>query len=101
MDVVAQSSPASVAVAVPPARGAILACMLAGMCTFLNVYCTQPLLPYLQQVYNSSVIGISLTVSSTILAIALMAPLVGLMAESIGRKKVIVPSLYALTVPTL
>ena len=75
--------------------------MLAGMCTFLNVYCTQPLLPYLQQVYNSSVIGISLTVSSTILAIALMAPVVGLMAESIGRKKVIVPSLYALTVPTL
>ena len=84
-----------------PAPAAILACMLAGMCTFLNVYCTQPLLPYLQQVYNSSVIGISLTVSSTILAIALMAPLVGLMAESIGRKKVIVPSLYALTVPTL
>ena len=75
--------------------------MLAGMCTFLNVYCTQPLLPYLQRVYNSSVIGISLTVSSTIIAVALMAPIVGLMAESIGRKKVIVPSLYALTVPTL
>ena len=75
--------------------------MLAGMCTFLNVYCTQPLLPYLQRIYNSSVIGISLTVSSTILAVALMAPIVGLMAESIGRKKVIVPSLYALTVPTL
>ena len=75
--------------------------MLAGMCTFLNVYCTQPLLPYLQRLYNSSVIGISLTVSSTILAVALMAPIVGLMAESIGRKKVIVPSLYALTVPTL
>ena len=84
-----------------PARLAILACMLAGMCTFLNVYCTQPLLPYLQRVYNTSVIGISLTVSSTIIAVALMAPVVGLMAESIGRKKVIVPSLYALTVPTL
>jgi YNFM family putative membrane transporter len=75
--------------------------MLAGMCTFLNVYCTQPLLPYLQRVYNSTVIGVSLTVSSTILAVALMAPVVGLLAESIGRKKVIVPSLYALTVPTL
>ncbi len=84
-----------------PSLAAILACMLAGMCTFLNVYCTQPLLPYLQRVYNSTVIGVSLTVSSTILAVALMAPLVGLMAESIGRKKVIVPSIYALTVPTL
>jgi MFS family permease len=75
--------------------------MLAGMCTFLNVYCTQPLLPFLQRVYHTTPIGISLTVSSTILAVALMAPVVGLMAESIGRKKVIVPSLYALTAPTL
>ena len=84
-----------------PALPPILACALAGLCTFLNVYCTQPLLPYLQRVYESSVIGVSLTVSMTILAVALMAPIVGLMAESIGRKKVIVPSLYALTAPTL
>jgi MFS family permease len=75
--------------------------MLAGTCTFLNVYDTQPLLPYLRLVFDASEIAVSLTVSATILAMALMAPIVGLMAESIGRKKVIVPSLYALTVPTL
>ena len=75
--------------------------MLAGMCTFLNVYDTQPLLPYLQQVFNASEIAVSLTVSATILAMALTAPFIGLLAESVGRKKVIVPSLYALTVPTL
>jgi predicted MFS family arabinose efflux permease len=40
-------------------------------------------------------------VGSTILAMALMAPFIGLLAESVGRKKVIVPSLYALTAPTL
>jgi predicted MFS family arabinose efflux permease len=79
----------------------IFASMLAGMCTFLNVYDTQPLLPYLRLLFNASEIAVSLTVSATILAVALAAPLVGLMAESIGRKKVIVPSLYALTVPTL
>src|SRR5208283_1320007 len=101
MDVVAQDSPASIEAAVPPAPGAILACMLAGMCTFLNVYCTQPLLPYLQRLYHASEIEVSLTVSSTILAVAIAAPFVGMMAESIGRKKVIVPSLYALTVPTM
>jgi MFS transporter, YNFM family, putative membrane transport protein len=84
-----------------PTRAVIAACMLAGMCTFLNVYCTQPLLPFLQRVYHTSALGISLTVSSTILAVALMAPVVGVMAESIGRKKVIVPSLYLLTVPTM
>jgi MFS transporter, YNFM family, putative membrane transport protein len=84
-----------------PGRAAILGCMLAGMCTFLNVYDTQPLLPYLQRLYNTSAIAVSLTVSSTILAVALAAPFVGLLAESVGRKKVIVPSLFALTVPTM
>ncbi len=84
-----------------PTRAAIIGCMLAGMCTFLNVYDTQPLLPYLQRLYNTSAVAVSLTVSSTILAVALAAPFVGLLAESIGRKKVIVPSLFAITVPTL
>jgi MFS transporter, YNFM family, putative membrane transport protein len=84
-----------------PSRVAIAACMLAGMCTFLNVYDTQPLLPYLQRLYHTSEIAVSFTVSATILAVALTAPFIGLLAESIGRKKVIVPSLYALTVPTV
>ncbi|HLI62533.1 MAG TPA: MFS transporter [Terriglobales bacterium] len=87
--------------AAAPSRVAVAACMLAGMCTFLNVYDTQPLLPYLQQVFRASEIAVSLTVSATILAMALTAPIIGLLAESIGRKKVIVPSLYAVTVPTL
>lgn len=100
MDIV----PATVKEAKPanaPSRVAIAACMLAGMCTFLNVYDTQPLLPYLQRLYHTTEIAVSFTVSATILAVALTAPLIGLLAESIGRKKVIVPSLYTLTVPTL
>ncbi len=99
MDVTSLNSAPSLEEA--PPRAAIVACMLAGMCTFLNVYDTQPLLPYLQQVFNASAIAVSLTVSATILAMALMAPFIGLLAESVGRKKVIVPSLYALTAPTL
>jgi MFS transporter, YNFM family, putative membrane transport protein len=101
MDVNAPNSVSRVDAAGLPPRVAIVACMLAGMCTFLNVYDTQPLLPYLQQVFHASEIAVSLTVSATILAMALTAPLIGLLAESVGRKKVIVPSLYALTVPTL
>jgi len=84
-----------------PTVVATVACMLAGMCTFLNVYDTQPLLPYLQRLYHTSAIAVSFTVSATILAVALTAPFIGLLAESLGRKKVIVPSLYALTMPTL
>lgn len=101
MDIAAQNSVSGIEAAVSPPRGAILACMLAGMCTFLNVYCTQPLLPYLQHLYHASAIEVSLTVSATILAVAIAAPFVGMMAESVGRKKVIVPCLYALTAPTM
>lgn len=79
----------------------LVAVMLAGTCTFLNVYCTQPLLPFLRNLFHASALQVSLTVSATIFAVALVAPAVGLMAERIGRKKVIVPSLFLLTIPTL
>ena len=78
-----------------------IATMLAGMCTFLNVYSTQPLLPLLRQVFHASELNVSLTVSATILSTALTAPLIGMIAERRGRKKVIVPSLFLLTIPTI
>ena len=74
--------------------------MLAGMCTFLNVYSTQPLLPLLRQVFHASELAVSLTVSATIFATAITAPIIGIVAERRGRKKVIVPSLFLLSVPT-
>ena len=74
--------------------------MIAGACTFLNVYCTQPLLPLLQRVYAASEVQVSLTVGAVTLAVALVAPIIGLLAEAIGRKKVIVPALFAIVVPT-
>lgn len=80
---------------------AIFAAMIAGACTFLNVYCTQPLLPLFQRLFHASVVEVSLTVGAVTLAVALMAPVTGLIAETIGRKKVIVPALFAMAVPTL
>jgi predicted MFS family arabinose efflux permease len=79
---------------------ATIATMLAGVCTFLNVYCTQPLLPLLRETFHASELAVSLTVSSTIFATALTAPIIGMIAERRGRKKVIVPSLFLLAVPT-
>jgi MFS family permease len=79
----------------------MLALALAGACTFLNVYCTQPLLPLFQRVFQASEVQVSLTVSVVTLSVAIMAPIVGLVAETVGRKKVIVPALFAMTVSTL
>ena len=76
------------------------AVMLAGLCTFLNVYPTQPLLPFFRQLFHASEQQVSLTVSATIFAVALTAPLVGVIAERKGRKRVIAPSLLLLSVPT-
>lgn len=77
------------------------AAMIAGACTFLNVYCTQPILPLLMRVFQASEAKVSLTVGAVTLSVALTAPLVGMMAESIGRKRVIVPALFGMAGATL
>lgn len=96
--------------AAPPARAvsvtsaprlAMVAAVIAGACTFLNVYCTQPLLPLFQRIFNAPEAAVSLTVGAVTLSVALMAPFVGLLAETFGRKRVIVPALFAMAVPTL
>lgn len=74
--------------------------MLAGTTTFVDVYTTQALLPFLKGIYHASELEVSLTVSATILAVAIAAPFVGLFAEGIGRKRIIVPALFGLAVPT-
>lgn len=78
----------------------IFALVLAGVSTFLDVYTTQALLPFLRRIYQTSELEVSLTVSATTFGVAVAAPLVGLFAESLGRKKVIVPAIFALSVPT-
>ena len=80
---------------------AVFASMIAGACTFLTVYCTQPLLPYFQHVFHASEFAVSLTVSALTLAVAMTAPFVGLFAETLGRKKVIVPALFCMALATL
>lgn len=84
-----------------PVLSAVWAAMIAGACTFLNVYCTQPLLPLFQQLFHASEMEVSFTIGAVTLSVALMAPIVGMVAESVGRKKVIVPALFAMGVCTL
>ena len=92
-------SPAEVKPLEPPGTRAVLAAMIAGGCSFLGFYCTQPLLPLFQRHFHATEVEVSLTVGVVTLAVAFMAPAVGLLAESIGRKRIIVPALFAMAIP--
>jgi predicted MFS family arabinose efflux permease len=78
-----------------------LALFLVGFCAFLALYATQPLLPLFHRSFNASKLMVSLTVSAATLAVALAAPFVGIIADLRGRKKVIIPAIYALAVVNL
>lgn len=78
----------------------IFALVIAGTSTFLNVYTTQALLPFLRHLYQASELEVSLTISATTFGVALSAPFIGFFAESWGRKKVIVPAIFTLSIPT-
>jgi predicted MFS family arabinose efflux permease len=74
---------------------------LTGFCVFLNVYATQTLLPLFTKLFSASKFQVSLTVSATTIGIALSAPLVGLLAERIGRKRTMAGAVALLTLPIL
>ncbi len=75
--------------------------MLCGVCAFLELYCTQPMLPLLAQIFHSSKTGVGMTVSASTLGVALAAPIFGALTERLPRKRVIVASLFGIAVPTL
>lgn len=78
----------------------LIALFVTGYATFINLYVTQPLLPRFREVFHASELMVSLTVSASVLAVALAAPLVGLVADSLGRKRVIVAAMLGLSLPT-
>ncbi len=81
--------------------GVLLALFIMGFGTFLNVYATQPMLPRFRQIFHASELMVSLTVTGPVLAVALTAPIIGLLADAWGRKRVIVTAMLGLTLPTL
>ena len=55
----------------------------------------------LSELFHATEARVSLTVGAVTLSVALMAPVIGMLAETMGRKKVIVPALFLMAVPTL
>jgi MFS family permease len=74
---------------------------VTGFATFVNLHATQPLLPLFREIFHASELSVSLTVSAPILAVALSAPFLGLLADSVGRKRVIVASMIGMAIPTV
>jgi predicted MFS family arabinose efflux permease len=75
--------------------------VLAGATAFLDLYATQPLLPLLMKVFSATHFAVSLTVTSSTIAVAIAAPVIGRIGDLVGRKRVIVVSAYLLAATTL
>jgi YNFM family putative membrane transporter len=104
MPSVASPAPNAVAPAKTPSLkpySSVFAAFLCGMFAFIDLYCTQPLLPLLSHVFHASEAEASLTISASTLGVGLSAFLLALLAERVDRKRTIVLSMLALAVCTL
>jgi YNFM family putative membrane transporter len=78
-----------------------LAVFLCGTFAFLNLYCTQPLLPLLARIFHASEVRVGLTISASTIGIAISAALLALFGETFDRKRTIVLAMGLLGVCTL
>jgi len=74
---------------------------LAGFAAFLNLYAPQSVLPLLSQEFGAAPGDVSLTITAPTLAVAVIAPFTGAVADVLGRKRVISIAMFALVVPTV
>ncbi len=76
------------------------AIVLAGFCAFAGFYATQPILPLLAGIFRASAVTVSLTITAATAGVALSAPLIGTIADRLGRKRVIALSALLLSMTT-
>ncbi|HEV2983707.1 MAG TPA: MFS transporter [Vicinamibacterales bacterium] len=74
--------------------------MLAGFAAFVDLYATQPLLPLLARTFHASSFDVSLTITAPTVAVALAAPGIGRLADTLGLRRVIVGSAFAIAAAT-
>jgi YNFM family putative membrane transporter len=79
----------------------VLAVFFCGTFAFLDLYCTQPLLPLLAHVFHASEVHVGLTISASTVGVAVSSALLALFGERFPRKRVILTSMLALAIATL
>lgn len=78
-----------------------LAVAIAGICTFLNLYTPQAILPAIAAAFAVPQARTGLSVTACLLAVAITAPFAGVISDRVGRKRLIVGAAMLVTVPTL
>ncbi len=73
----------------------------AGFITFVNMWCTQSLLPVLAASFHVAEAQTGLTVTAPLIGTALMAPIIGAISDRFGRKRLITGAAFLLFIPTL
>jgi predicted MFS family arabinose efflux permease len=73
---------------------------LVGFCTFLGLYATQSMLPMLRELFHASEVQVSMTISAATAAVAIAAPLLGLLVDRWHRRHLIVAALFGLAATT-
>ena len=78
----------------------LLTVALIGVFAFLQVYSVQAILPLLLRDFGATVVQGGHIVGATVLAVALVSPFMGLLSDAIGRKRLIVGSVFFLGLAT-
>jgi len=73
----------------------------AGFACFITLYSTQPMMPVLAHDFAVPLPETGLTITASLVAVALLAPLVGAISDMFGRKRLIFGAAMLLSVPTL
>lgn len=72
----------------------------AAIAAFTNLYAPQAILPLLTEEFSASPAEVSMAMTACTLAVALVAPFAGALADVLGRKRVIAVAMLALALPT-
>jgi YNFM family putative membrane transporter len=78
-----------------------VALVLAAFCTFALIYCVQPLLPMFAEVFHLTPAASSLALSTTSATLGLGMLVAGVVSEALGRKRVMLTSLFAASTLTI
>jgi YNFM family putative membrane transporter len=77
-----------------------LAVFAAGIATFVNMYCTQAILPVLSRAFGVAHGTVGLTITAPLMATAMMAPVIGAISDRFGRRRLILGAATLLIIPT-